>query len=249
LSRSYYLHIPDKYNASRPTPLIIDFHLLGMGFTGQSESMSSPYLAQADPEGVVMAFPTGSDSGPAGLAWNLGPCCVKDASVDDVAFTKAMIADIQKTVCLDPSRLYAVGNYTGGGMAYTLACRESRTFAAVAVTAWDLLERVDCNPDRAITVVSFRDPTDTFIPYGGGDSEVVKGMPITFMGAQKTFRTWGTKDGCTGNPTNDSNGCSSYPKCNDGAEVLLCSRSGTVTSPNDAAIAWQVLKSHSLPSQ
>ena len=42
----------------------------------------SPYPAQTDAEGVIMAFPSGKP-GPSGGAWNVGPCCV--AGVDDVA--------------------------------------------------------------------------------------------------------------------------------------------------------------------
>ncbi len=247
VNRSYWLRIPDKYNASRPAPLLFDFHLLGMGISGQSQSSSSPYLASADSDGVVMAFPTGS-AGPSGLAWNLGPCCVSDPNVDDVAFTKAIIADIQKTVCIDTNRIYAVGAYTGGGMAYTLACRASRVFAGVAVAAWDLLDKVTCNPDRPITVVSFRDPTDTsFIPYSGGDSNVVFGMSIRFLGAKKTFDIWAANDECTGSPSNDSDGCSTHSKCDGDAEVILCSKAGSPTSVSDASFAWQVLKRHSLP--
>ena len=66
-----------------------------------------------------MAFPTGLP-GPSGNAWNIGPCCV--ATVDDVAFIKALVGQLRATTCIDPKRVYATGFSMGGGMAHYLAC-------------------------------------------------------------------------------------------------------------------------------
>jgi polyhydroxybutyrate depolymerase len=149
-----------------------------------------------DPEGVIMAFPDGEE-GPAGTGWNLGPCCV--ANVDDVGFAKAVVTDIQKTACIDPDRVYAVGVLTGGGMVYSLACQAADVFAAVAPAAFDLLDETvgKCQPRRPITVISFRGNGASRVPYEGGASSLVPGMPITFLGAEKTFEVWGQIDKCT----------------------------------------------------
>ena len=111
-SRNYLLHVPQKYDGTRPAPLILDFH--AQAATGASELAGSPYPAQTDPEGVVMAFPSGL-RGPAGTAWNVGPCCVAD--VDDVAFARSLVAQVKAMACIDAKRVYAVGVATGGGMA------------------------------------------------------------------------------------------------------------------------------------
>jgi polyhydroxybutyrate depolymerase len=241
-SRSYVLHIPTKYDGSKPAPLILDFH--AQSGSGSSERANSPYPAQTDPEGVVMAFPTGL-IGPGGAAWNVGPCCVAD--VDDVAFAKALVQDVQKVACIDVTRVYAVGLATGGGMAYYLACRAADVFAAVAPAAFDLLEEnvADCKPSRSITVISFRGTADLLVPYGGGASTVVLGMPVTFLGAQATFKKWAELDQCTDSPSaEDSNGCSSYSACQRGVEVILCSKQGGVLEAGNASVAWPVLRRH-----
>ena len=106
-----------------------------------------------------MAFPSGL-TGPSGAAWNVGPCCV--ANVDDVAFTRALVAQISMTACIDPKRVYATGFSMGGGMAHYIACHAADVFAAVAPSAFDLLQENvgDCLPPRPITVISFRGSAD-----------------------------------------------------------------------------------------
>jgi polyhydroxybutyrate depolymerase len=244
VERSYVLHVPPSYDGSKPVPLIVDFHM--GGDSGSTELSDSPYPAVTDPEGVVMAFPDGK-KGPAGTGWNVGPCCV--ANVDDVAFAKALVAQVRTTACIDPDRVYAVGVGTGGGMAYYVACDAADVFAAVAPAAWDFLaENVDeCKPSRPITVISFRGTADVVVPYAGGASSVVPGMPITFLGAKATFERWAEIDRCTGSPSaEDSNGCSTYSSCQDGVEVVLCTKPGGHQDPGNASVAWPVLKRHPL---
>jgi polyhydroxybutyrate depolymerase len=245
-SRSFVLHVPQAYDGSQPVPLILDFHAING--SGSTERTGSPYPDVTDPEGVVMAFPNGL-RGPSGTAWNVGPCCV-DSSVDDVAFSKAVVNQVSAVACIDSKRVYAVGPIMGAGMAYYLACRAADVFASVAGSGWDLLEEnvADCQPTRPITVVSFRNPADTLVPYDGGYSSVVQGMPVTFLGAQATFQKWAAIDGCTGSPSApDSNGCSTYSSCQGGVEVELCTRQGSSSDVSNASIAWPVLKRHPMP--
>lgn len=244
-NRKYVLHVPSKYDGKTAVPLIIDFH--GITGNGGDERRSSPYPAQTDPDGVIMAFPTGA-SGPMGNAWNVGPCCV--ANVDDVEFAKSIVADIQKVACIDPKRIYAVGFSMGGGMSHYLACHAADVFAAVAPAAFDLLkENVDgCKPARPISVISFRGTQDGIVSYGGGLSSVVQGMPITFLGAKGTFAKWAELNGCTGSASaEDSKGCSSYSSCKDGVDVMLCTKQGGGHEAGDASVAWPILKKHTLP--
>ncbi len=243
-TRSYVLHIPATYDNSKPAPLILDFH--AQNGSGPSELSLSPYPAQTDPEGVVMAFPTGL-KGPGGAAWNVGPCCV--AGVDDVAFARALVAQVQAAACIDPKRVYAVGLATGGGMAYYLACHTADMVAAVAPAAFDLLEENvgDCKPSRPVTVISFRGTADTLVPYVGGYSTVVPGMPVTFLGAQATFQKWAELDQCTDSPSlTDSSGCSTYSACQGGVEVVLCTKQGGGLEAGNPSVAWPVLRRHTL---
>jgi len=244
MSRSYVLHVPSSYSGSSAVPLIVDFHAISG--TGTRERAASPYPAVTDPEGVIMAFPNGV-AGPSGTAWNVGPCCV--SGVDDVAFARALVAQVKSIACIDPSRVYAVGVSMGGGMDYYLACHAADVFAGVAPASFDLAQEnaVDCQPARPITVISFRGSADALVPYAGGSSSVVPNMPMTFLGAQGTFQKWAQLDGCTGAPSaEDANGCSTYSSCTGGVQVTLCTKQGGGQDQGNATIAWPVLKQHPL---
>jgi polyhydroxybutyrate depolymerase len=243
-SRTYLLHVPRVYDGKKPAPLVVDFH--GIGQTGASERDLSPYPDALDAAGVLMAFPDGT-KGPAGTAWDVGPCCVAD--VDDIQFARLLVADVAASACLDTKRVYAVGVLTGGGMAHVLGCRAADVFAAIAPAAFDLLAEnlSTCVPGRAVTAISFRGTDDPKVPYEGGSSALIPTMPVTFLGAQGTFAKWAEIDGCTGAPSSpDADGCSRYGTCRDGAEVVLCTKDGGGSDPGSPAIAWPILMRHSL---
>jgi len=244
-SRSYTLHVPAAYDGSKAVPLVVDFH--GLGGNGKSESTSSPYPAQTDADGVIMAFPTGL-AGPGGNAWNVGPCCVKNT--DDVAFAKALVTEIEKTACIDTKRVYAVGFSMGGGMSHYLACHAADVFAAVAPAAFDLLQEniEDCKPQRPISEITFRSTGDNVVAYSGGASMAVQGMPITFLGAKGTFQKWAQINQCTGAASaEDANGCATYAGCPAGVEVTLCTKQGGTHEAGNAKVGWPALKKHTLP--
>jgi polyhydroxybutyrate depolymerase len=245
VTRNYLLHVPSAYDGSKPVPLVLDFHALTT--SGMQQRNASTFPAVTDPEGVVMAFPTGLP-GPSGNAWDVGPCCV--ANVDDVAFAKAVAKQVGATACIDPKRVYATGFSMGGGMAHYLACHAADVFAAVAPGSFDLLQDnvAECQPPRPVTEISFRGSADMVVPYAGGYSAVVPGMPVTFLGAEGTFQKWADIDHCTGSPsTPDGNGCSTRSGCAGGVEVVLCTKQGGGQAEPDATIAWPVLKRHTLP--
>lgn len=240
VSRSYVLHVPAKYDGTKPAPLIVDYH--GLGGTASGEAGSSPYPAQTDADGVVMAFPGGVSG-----SWNLGTCCV---DADDVGFSRALVADAAKVACIDPKRVYAVGFSLGGGFTHTLGCQAADVFAAIAPAAADLVkETVDaCKPARPITVITFRGSADGSVKYAGGPISGDASMPLTGLGAKASFDKWAQIDQCTGTASaEDKNGCASYTTCAAGAEVILCTKQGGGHEPGNAAVGWPVLKRHTLP--
>ena len=135
-------------------------------------------------------------------------------------------------------------------MSHYVACHAADLFAAVSPAAFDLLEENvgGCTPPRPITVVSFRSTGDFVVPYDGGYSAVVSGMPVTFLGAQATFQQWAQINQCTGSPSaEDSHGCSTYSSCQDGVQVTLCTTQGGGHDYGNASVAWPILKQYTLP--
>ena len=250
LSRKYILHVPSAYTGSTAVPLVLDFHPIG-GSASQWRT-GSPYPAVIDKEGAISAFPDGL-TGPMGQAWNVIGCCVSQvngADVDDVAFAKAIVADIEKVACIDTKRIYAVGFSMGGGMSNWLACKAPDVFAAAGPASFDLTQQNEtgCTPSRPITVIEWRGKNDTVVAYAGGHSALVSGMPLDFLGAVGTFQKWASIDACTGSPSAaDSNGCQTYSTCGAGVQVTLCTDNNGGHEAANAGVVWPMLKKYTLP--
>jgi polyhydroxybutyrate depolymerase len=145
----------------------------------------------------------------------------------------------------------------GGGLSNYAACFMADIYAAVVPGAFDLSEElidgVGCHPVRPIPIMNFRGTRDGTVQYGGGYSDLVPGKALHFLGAQKNFTTWASINGCTGNPSKDSDGCDVYNTCNGGVKVGLCVDKGTSdcngNDHNDPcpSIGWKFLKQLTLP--
>ena len=251
LTREYILHIPSGYVGTTPVPLAVDFHPIGGSDTEWRSA--SPYPAVIDKEGVVSAFPNGEPSPNLGNAWDIEGCCtspINGVAVDDVAFARALVVDVEKVACIDVKRVYAVGFSMGGGMSNYLGCHAADIFAAAGPASFDLTQQNvgDCTPARPLTMIEWRGKNDTVVPYAGGHSALVTGMAIDFLGAVGTFQKWASLDGCTGNPSAaDSNNCQTYSQCGAGVQVTLCTDDNGGHEPANANIVWPMLKMYTLP--
>ncbi|MEO7036679.1 MAG: PHB depolymerase family esterase [Polyangiaceae bacterium] len=251
LSREYIMHVPSQYKGTSATPLVLDFHPIGGADT--SWRSQSPYPAVVDKEGVITLYPNGEPSPNLGNAWNVEGCCTSKISgtdVDDVAFAKAMVTEVEKVACIDTKRVYAVGFSMGGGMSNYLACHAADVFAAVGPASFDLTQQnePDCKPARPLTVVEWRGKMDNVVPYAGGHSALVTGMAIDFLGAVGTFQKWAALNGCTGSPAAaDSNNCQTYSQCTAGVQVTLCTDNNGGHEAAKADVVWPMLKKYTLP--
>jgi polyhydroxybutyrate depolymerase len=245
VTRNYVVRVPESEPGSGPLPLVVDFHTLGGN--PASEAAASGYRELAEQVGFVVAWPQGIDA-----SWDVGPCCAVSGDVDDLGFARALVAQVAQEACIDVKRVYAVGIAIGGGLAYHLACNAADVFAAIAPSAFDLLEESEqpCTPSRPLTVMSFRGTADTVVPYDGGAVQAPNDPRVTIhlLGATGTFERWAELNDCAGAPSPaDGNGCSTYDDCADGVEVTLCTTEGGGIAWGSAELAWATLERHSLP--
>jgi len=131
----------------------------------------------------------------------------------------------------------------GGGMSNHVACNMSDVFTAVAPAAMDLntVNSASCAPVRAVPIIMFRGTNDNVCRYQGGDSGFNDGL--NFLGAEKNFAFWAEKNGCTGSPTTNKDGCQEYSNCKEGSRVVLCTKQGGGHDYGDASIGWPFLYS------
>jgi polyhydroxybutyrate depolymerase len=113
IERTYVLHIPAGYDATRPTPLVLAFH--GIGLNAEEMIRISGLNEQADISGFIVAYPNGTGEN---KSWNGGHCCGEAAknNVDDVGFVRALIDELAALINIDPSRVYATGFSNGAIM-------------------------------------------------------------------------------------------------------------------------------------
>ena len=250
-TRQYIVHVPTSVTGKPAVPLVVDYHPILTDYN--YERQNSGYAAKADSEGFIVVFPNGIDN-----AWNVGPCCTTSRTVDDVGFSRALIAKLEGETCIDAKRVYAVGYSMGGGMAMDMACNAADIIAAIAPAAFDLMDPSNgwnCKPSRPINVISFRSTGDPIVPYAGGPTNPPNGLPvtITFLGAVKTFQTWAHLDQCTGSPADNSSlgtadgTCQTYSQCAQGVSATLCTKQGGGHDTGNPDVAWSMIKNYTLP--
>ena len=233
-NRTFIMHVPSAYKGDKPVPLVVDYHPIGG--SGQGQLSGTTYKSQTDPEGVISLYPDGTGGkSMMGAGWNVGPCCSND---DDVKFSREMIKAVEEKVCIDTKRVYATGFSMGGGMSNHVACFMSDIYAAVAPAAMDLnkTNSAKCNPERPISIIMFRGTNDNVCRYQGGDSGFNDGL--NFLGAEGNFQFWAQKNGCTGSPSKNSNGCNEYSNCKDVATNTPTARTAqrSCSAPSRVAV-------------
>jgi poly(3-hydroxybutyrate) depolymerase len=117
-SRKYILRVPDGYDDNHPYRLVLAYAWSG---ASASQVVSANYFtfATLDNKSTIFAAPDAADG--AGT-WSNG----------DVAFTDAILAQLEGDLCVDKARVFATGFSFGGGMAMALACTRADVFRAVA---------------------------------------------------------------------------------------------------------------------
>jgi polyhydroxybutyrate depolymerase len=219
MARTFHVHVPTGYDASKPTMLVFVFHGLTQHGVG-SDVFAIEYLSQMDPvsdaQGFLVVYPDGYDE-----SWNAGLCCggAVAAKVDDVGFFDDMLARLGSEYCVDPKRVYAAGLSNGGFFSNRLGCERASVVAAIGPVAGPL-DISPCNPSRPVPMFEVHGTSDPVVYYNGGSASGADSVPTAVA-------TWEKNDGCT-DPmpatvyTNGSATCTEDTMCAGGSAVELC---------------------------
>lgn len=179
--RTYELAMPRMYDGTRATPLILNFHAyLGTGLQHETNTLMGQLATQ---RGYVVVSPDSTTEPP---SWNAGAVAIR---LDDFAFAQGLIAELQATMCIDATRIYAAGHSNGGMFAAALVCRAPFPFAAVAVVA--ALPLSGCPPEAQPAVIEIMGTADELIPYDGSARR---------PGAIESIKSWAVHAGCVDPP-------------------------------------------------
>lgn len=226
--RSYLVHVPPQSAPGTPLPVVLAFH--GGGANGRSMIGFCGLNEKADEAGFIAVYPEGSGRLRQMLTFNAGNCCGLAAArnIDDVAFVRQILEDLEGVASVDRRRVYATGMSNGAMMAYRLASEMSDRIAAIAPVAGPMGTQ-DCRPGRAVSVLHFHGDADEFAPFSGGRGRGPSGTE--FYSVDHSIDAWVRANGCQTTPRTvqvpdrEQDGTTVKKKCyeagQDGAEVIL----------------------------
>ncbi|MBL4795077.1 MAG: hypothetical protein JKY24_06170 [Pseudomonadales bacterium] len=165
-TRSYKLLVPEGFDPTEPSPLVVDFH--GYGSAKSNQVSASCWKDKAREEGFIVAYPHGTGFPNSFSAGDY--CCFSFAPArDDVQFPKDIVADVKSMLNIDASRVYATGLSNGGAVSHHLGCKATEVFTGVAPVSQTFAKRnwENCLGEgvESIPVVDFRAKDDGVIPY------------------------------------------------------------------------------------
>ena len=225
--RGFIVHVPKAYRANRPAPLVLALHGGGGSMEVMAQDRLYGLVSQSEASGWIVVFPNGfSRLGGKLATWNAGICCgaARERGSDDVGFLRAVVAEVQRRVAIDPQRIFATGMSNGGMMSYRLACEASDIFRAIAAVA-GTDGTTDCRPGRPVPVFHLHAKDDDRVLFNGGSGSA-SDTHANFVSVPATVDKWARLNACSG-PTQTvlqrpGVTCEVRSGCAGGAEVRLC---------------------------
>ncbi len=203
LQRRYLIHIPAKYDATKPAPVIIAFH--GGGGNPASMVRLSGLNAKSEQAGFIVVYPFGTGRLENQLlTFNGGECCgyAMQNKIDDVAFTRALLDDLATVTNVDAARVFATGLSNGGIMSHHVAAELADRIAAIAPVGGPLM-MASITPKRPVPVMHFHGTGDAFAPFKGGYGKGAMGSKgvTEFRSVEYTVNAWIKANNCAEAPT------------------------------------------------
>jgi len=188
--RDYIVRLPDGYDPNTPHRIIFAFH--GMQGSADQVDTGGPPNAGLDPTGPYYGIKDLSHDTifVAGQALSGGWTNTNDRDID---YVKALVSELEGTLCIDQSRVFATGFSYGAIMTITVACNMADVFRAVAPMSGSLQNGCPAS-DHSIAYWASHGTMDTTIDISKGEAardEFVKRNKCS-MTTQAT-----TPDGCT----------------------------------------------------
>ena len=212
LERTYSLAVPEGYDGTTPTPLLLSFH--GHGSNKEIHEGNTALARTAASRGYLAVTPDALGDSP---AWNM---FADPTGADDFGFVVELVDELASQLCVDPDRIYAAGHSNGSAFAAFAACRSPFPFAAVALVA--ATAPSGCSVKVAPSVLAIAGTADPQVPYQGGS---VAGSATRIPAAREVVAAYAGQYGCRpeSEVTEPMPGVEQlrYHDCIGGAEVIL----------------------------
>jgi poly(3-hydroxybutyrate) depolymerase len=226
-SRSYNLKVPDNYDSKKPYRLIFSFHWLNGTANDISKGSGTAKawygLPDLEKGTTIFVAPQGINNG-----WSDAKRTMSKGG-DDIELTKALLTQLEDTLCIDTTRIFAEGFSMGGSMSYAVACALGDVFRGVAVHSGGPMS--GC-------VTPHTKPVAYFMTHGTSDSVCTyPGYGVPQL--QDFAKVNGCMDATLPKPTSSAAACVDFMGCSAGYPTRSCLFVGDHTpSPGGTSNTW-----------
>jgi polyhydroxybutyrate depolymerase len=199
--RSYRVFVRRDHDAKLPSGVLFALH----AYATSSDVLPAAFGLKeraAGQRGFVVVIPEGEKDDDGNPFWNASrACCGKTArEPDDLAYLRAVLADVKKGYAVDPERVYALGVSNGAFMAHRWACSADDLRGIVAISGVGPGPAdPPCRAARPVRVLQIHGDEDEVIRYAGG-----MGTKARYPSARETAETWAKLNGAKGPPVSSS---------------------------------------------
>jgi polyhydroxybutyrate depolymerase len=183
---------------------------IDMSCASGQRSDSSCWHSVAERYGFVLAIPNGTrtSSGSAQRQWNAGggtsgwqcvgaQACV--SAVDDVAYIRAVLSDLERWMHIDRRAVFATGLSNGAALAHRLACEMADALTAIApVGGGNQFEATRaCAPTRPVAVLGIHGTADPCWTYDESSTTCLGAVVGRKVGIRETMANWAQRHRCS----------------------------------------------------
>ncbi|AKT39340.1 uncharacterized protein CMC5_034870 [Chondromyces crocatus] len=189
--------VPSGYQEDTPAPLVILLH--GFTASGGLQELYFQFRPLAEAHGFLYAHPDGTTDPDGSRFWNATDACCNfhGSTVDDSAYLRELVEEIQAHYAVDPKRIYFVGHSNGGFMSYRMACDHADLVAAVVSLAGAMVSMPSqCAATEPVSVLQIHGTDDDTVKYEG---DTFAG--IAYPSALASVEHWAELGGCDASPT------------------------------------------------
>jgi poly(3-hydroxybutyrate) depolymerase len=237
--RSYSLLVPESYDPSERTPLVLAFH----GYTmSPTQMVFGSWGGIAEEFGFLLAAPAGLDArwavarteaeAAAALPNSLVDLSEQPTGDRDVALAAAVVADVAEYLNVDQDRIFATGVSLGGYMASRVVCEIGEHFAALGPTLNSLLYAAPCPTQRRPAVASVGSALDS---------------THAVVDAQTAAAAWAEHNRCSGDwresPHERSVTLREYEDCGDDAPIVMYVHEFSWAGDSAERLLWEFFSS------
>ncbi len=222
------LYVPPTYDGATALPVVINLH--GEGSNAMQQAFLSGLQFKAAAEGFITITPdaTGTPQN-----WNFLPIT---GGADDVGFIRGALDRTEADLCVNASRVYAIGISSGASMAVRLACSLQERIAGIGLVG-GLWYPPDCPTTKAMPVIEFHGTNDPIAPFAGG---VIVAGATPSPDIEAAAAAWAHADDCDPDAASDRFADNvrtlAYSQCRDNVAVeLFIVEGGGHTWPGSAA--------------